>query len=101
MDDFKAIYSTKEEESNQLKKLNEELRSKILDLAGQNQDLLSQIANFQNELEEIKAKYNEKCTSLDNDKQNYENQIADYVDSEKKHAAQVKKSKYIFSKRLI
>lgn len=83
------MFSTKEEESNQLKRLNEELGSKILDLAGQNQDLLSQIENFQNELEEVKTKYNEKCSSYDVNKQEYENQIAGYVDSEKKHAAQV------------
>ncbi|CAF0710403.1 unnamed protein product [Brachionus calyciflorus] len=89
LDELKAIHDIQTQECSQLNSLNEEFRSKILDLAAKNQDLLSQIESIQNELEDAKNKYNEKCSSAESEKTNLESQIAEYIDSEKKLTAQI------------
>lgn len=83
------MYDIQTEECLQLKKLNEELRSKILDLAAKNQDLLSQIETIQTELEEQKTKYNEMSASSEAEKQTYENKISEFLETENKLTAQV------------
>ena len=83
------MYDIQTEECNQLKNLNEELRTKIIDLAAKNQELLSQIETIQSDLEEQKTKCNEITASAESEKQTYENKISEFLESENKLTAQV------------
>lgn len=89
LDELKSMHQTQEEECNQLQKLNEQLRTKILDLAGKNQELLNEIDTVQVDLSDLKSKYSEKTSNADADKFKYETQLNEFNQNEKKLTAQV------------
>lgn len=97
LDELKSLYQTQDEECSQFQKLNDELRTKILDLANKNQEILTQLDNLQADLNDSKLKYTDRVTQSDADKSNYESQINDLAENEKKLTAQVNFNRFLIN----
>ena len=83
------MFTAKDEESNQLHKVNEETKKNLLELASKYQELLVQIDELQNSLNDLKQKYTEKVAQSEIEKQKYETQINEYIQNEKTLNTQV------------
>jgi predicted nucleic acid-binding Zn-ribbon protein len=86
------MLTSKEEECNQLEKINDESKRNLVDLAAKYQELLNEIDELQKNLVEAKSKYTEKLTQTETDKTKFDNQIAELIENEKNLTAQVNKS---------
>jgi hypothetical protein len=96
------LLNSSEDECKNLRRIYEDSKKELLDLANKYQDLLTEIDDLQQNLADTKLKFMEKAESNDIDKQKYEEQLEFLRDHEKFLSTQVKIMKiYNFLKKYI
>ncbi len=96
------MLNSSEDECKNLRRIYEDSKKELLDLANKYQDLLTEIDDLQQNLADTKLKFMEKAESNDIDKQKYEEQLEFLRDHEKFLSTQVKIMKiYNFLKKYI
>lgn len=81
--------STQEEELSQLYKMNDELKSRVLELAEENQELSKDKTNLQTELADTRTKLTEKLDELNAERARLDAEIQRFDATEKNLTLQV------------